>query len=592
MTPRIRIPIALTLAMLMMAACNTEGTTTVKPTGKASTPPPRKLLTPSPTPTPRKSTGAELPGGDGSPTPPPPSLAPVATPTPAGLPTANPNDPITPPGVPLTDRTKLLAVGKVFDLDGKQRSQGINVIFRNKDGAERKFNCEDGPGGAYQTDDLPEGIYAVTATGYGFTPRTRFVKLLKGSTYTVNFGEVGKDDQCYALSEFPEVTSVDVGAKVTEVDGTRIQMTIKLSKPMQQKELDEFQSLLRLLPLNEVANAGAAPPDLNSGGAATATIDKFAYGIDFPVTRPPLQPPSWYGQPLNASWSEFQTLTITWNSPLLNGQAPAKYQLALLSDPDQRVTDISDAKNQLGMDETGNQKTWPAKDHFVNKVFVDPNLGPATFIGDTTEHKWSSTHVNAFQFTLKPDLTAPAPIGVGAEITLSSPVAPAVPDELETVFFITFDESLAARGPGGAAIAKSATDLLNYTFSVGQSTTYLSGAEHLDGVSRLIDIKSDSTAFGTDTGVLGKEFHIVSVAGHEAAIRLRPNDSHTAELIIKNPDLLLHNKFDPTKNDLVVAVVGRVANVQDPAGNAIPAAKADKKDAQKFSNITYHQIAP
>jgi hypothetical protein len=589
-TRRYRIPVALTFIVLMMASCNSEGGTTVKPTGKSPTPPPRKLISPTPTPSPKKSVGAELPGGDGSPTP-IPSLAVVATPTPLPTATPNPNEPITPPVTPLAtaDKAKALATGKVFGLDGKQLIQGVNVTFR-KEGVEKKFNCEDGPGGAYQTDDLPAGNYLVTATGYGFTPRTRSVKVQKGFMHQIDFGTIGKDDQCYGLSEFPEVTSVDVGGKVTEVDGTRIQMTITLSKPLQQKELDEFQSLLRLLPLNEVANAGAAPPDLNAADGGTSTIDKFAYSIDFPVVPTGVTPPSWYGQPLSASWTEFQKLTITWNTPLLNGQSPARYQLALLSDPDKRVTDITDAKNQLGMDESTSQTAWPAKDHFVNKVFVDPNLGPATFKGDSPEHKWASTHVNAFQFTLKPDVTPPNPVSAGAEVTLTSPPAPQTPDEDATVFFITFDESLAARGPGGAAIAKSATDLLNYTFSVGQSTSYLSNAEHLDGVSRLIDVKSDTTGFGTDTSVLGKEFHIVSVSPKDAAIRLRPSDSRTVELVVKNPDLFLHDKFNPTKNDLVVAVVARAANIQDPAGNAIPAAKADKKENQKNSAITYHQV--
>jgi FtsH-binding integral membrane protein len=36
-------------------------------------------------------------------------------------------------------------------------------------------------------------------------------------------------------------------------------------------------------------------------------------------------------------------------------------------------------------------------------------------------------------------------------------------------------------------------------------------------------------------------------------------DSHTAELVVKNPNLLLHDKYKPANNDLVVAIVGALA---------------------------------
>ncbi|MEB3222186.1 MAG: hypothetical protein VKS61_08930 [Candidatus Sericytochromatia bacterium] len=599
------IPLATLLILAACAAPPTQAPTgptelrrnvaTPAPSSRASTAASPGFLTETPAPSGQPSTAAS-----GPPTSPVPTSGLVLTPL-TGTPTPSTSDTATPlktsdfrplVGTPNANGKTTLR-GSVYKSDGTKILRGPKVRLVLADNRQREVDVLDG---AFEIAGEPEigDEVTITANWYGYAPRTQRVRLARGNDYTLNFGEPGKETEVFGLSTQPEVSAVTPVQNAKDVPGNVISLAFNLSEALNEEAIKNFVTSVRLLPANETAVDGAtAPVDLSPGGpddvlkAVAAKPEDYPYMVQFFTPGTGAEPPK--GQSFVGAVAGYgvdgsaRNITVNFPVPLLNGQSPGRYQVALVHDPARPIKDVDG--NLLGTDRTGTLNSAPAAGEFLNNVFVSPFIGAATFKADNENTRWDSTHVNATAFTLAPDKTPPALAGFAVRVVKT-------PDlNIDTLgpgtyMDFTFNEAVVAYTKDKGVSRAPLRDVANYTFAVGLNTEYLSSTVLLSGgkganAEPPINLPITANDFGAQgDSQLGKEFKLVADAG--ATVTIDVVALNRVLLFVPNTELF--NRLNAK------AIMARVEAVQDPAKNAVPAATADKLENQPRAAIVFPPV--
>lgn len=573
------------VALVAVAAC--QAPTTTKPAtgsddsgggGKISarrtpTPAPSKdanAATPTPTSTPIRVTAPPTP----KPTP-----TPAKTPVPPGVIdfkslTGNPN----PNG-------KTTLTGAVYNNAGVKFEKDAKIIYKLDGGQEQQVTIE---GGKYVLPDLAPGSYHITATEYGSTPRTQYVSLIKGVDYTLNFGEPNTDTQVYALYDKPEITKVEPNQFKNDLKTDALSFRISLSEPATNASIRALVDTLRLAPMNKAAAGNDTDPPVigpkspAEDGPTDVDISKFPWSIkffdfmDYEPAPPPdeSKPTKFFDALVTYSVELDQFINISFAAPIFNAKTAPEYQLFVVADPAHKVMDLDN--KPLGTDKTGGLDTNPATaGQILNNVFLSPYLGPDTFKKETPESQWDSTHTNAIPLKFLPDTAPPGVVAVSV-VADNKPKVDGVEEFLDgTHIKVEFNEPIAVIGPGGTAIRQPVLDINNYSFIVGINTEYLGGTTLLDGVvAPTQELTWDTKNFGTG----GEEF------------KLKADEHIKVEVIAPKAVRIYLPNFEFLDKEKAKAFSVRVAGIEDPAGNVLPAAQADKREAQPRATVDFSRI--
>jgi hypothetical protein len=482
--------------------------------------------------------------------------------------------------------------GQVYRADGSKIERGPKVTMLTAENAERTADVENG---FYEFSEITglSGNLTLTVDWYGTAPRTQRVRIARGNKYQLNFGEPATETEAFGLTSQPEIVKVTPNQSSKDVAGDRIALTLTLSEALNDVAIKNLVSALRLAPANDSAVGGAAaPPDLSAAAPAdvmkaiTTKPDEFPYLIQFfkfgqVEGKEALVPTTLFdataGYTVDGS---ARNLAVTFGAPLLNGQAPGRYQLLLASDPTRPIKDVDG--NLLGTDASGKLNTSPPAGEFLNNAFLSPYIGPETFKRDNADSRWDSIHVNAVSFNLMPDKTPPTITAFAARV-VDPENAETGEKGAGTYFDFTFSEPIVAIGPNGSVSRDSLKDIANYTFAVGLNPEYLASTALLsggkkEGVAPPILLKTTMERFGASGDKeLGKEFKLVQDGAARLSIDIRSLTKVTIH--VENAKL-----FDRLNGK---AIMARVEGVHDPANNPVPAAVADKLENQPRGAIAY-----
>lgn len=573
------------VALVAVAACQTPVTTKPTTTGDDTGPgkiSARRTPTPAPSKDPSKAT-------------PTPTATPQrVTTVPTAKPTPTPEKTPVPPGVidfrSLTGEPnpngKTTLTGAVYNNAGVKFEKDAKIIFKLDGATDQQVTIE---GGKYVLLDLAPGSYHVTATEYGSTPRTQYVSLIKGVDYTLNFGEPNTDTQVYALCDKPEITRVEPNQFNADLKTDALAFKISLSEPATNASIRALVNNLRLAPLNKAAGGGdtdppvIAPKSAAEDGPTDVNVSKFPWFIKFydvmdfePTPSDESKGVKFYEVAAGFTVELDQFITVTFPAPIFNAKTPPEYQLMLVADPLHKTLDLDN--KILGTDQTGGLDTHPAEaGQIINNVFLSPYLGPATFKKDTPESQWDSTHTNAIPLKFVPDIAPPAVTGLAVIVDNRPPVGDVDEFKDGTHIKVEFNEPIAVVGPGGTAIRQPVLDIRNYSFMVGINTEYLGGTTLLDGVvNPAQELAWDTENFGTG----GEEF------------KLKPDAKIVVEAIGPRAVRIFFPNAKFLDKEKAKAFSVRVAGVEDPAGNVLPPAQADKRETQPRVLVDFKLAAP
>ncbi len=483
---------------------------------------------------------------------------------------------------------KTRITGKIYDIDGNQMMDS-NEFFATLTYKDKKTEVKL-KDGAFNFDDVPteNGVALIEVTKYGYTARKRTFFLEGGNLHTVNFGEPGKFDHPYFLSNYPEIIDVEPLDGATELDNTPVKLKITLSEALTEQNRNNFIHSLRIVPLNEVAAQGATPPpDLNAGSGTPVNVNAFPYFISWPTPRPSsesgvelLDIPTW-DQAIIVSCSKI-------TNALTGRTKGGAYQIGLVNDPAFVVRDIDG--NRMGTGGNGKLDTTVAAGEFLFNTVRSPKLGISGFDPKDRDTRWDSTHTNAATFTLKTDNEPPKPTSLTCTVVRND-------EDLSksyTEFEVTFDTDLVVFGIRPSVTPRrdtltwddSVEKLENFTFCVGQSQLALKST-FLNGTTNVLNVPSDRQGFGNNPAELGKEFRIVPTAQCPVTVGFKPLASSGIRVIrIWNNHKFFDNKAD------VVSVKVRAGEIVDPAGNRLTAELSNLSENQKIADITYPAPEP
>jgi len=308
----------------------------------------------------------------------------------------------------------------------------------------------------------------------------------------------------------------------------------------------------------------------------------------------------------NVTWDATGTVaTLTFNAPLTADRTnQARYQVGLV------VTSLTDRivdkdNNQLGLDQTGSQNSYPNKlYHLIHGTVKQPdlslNLPTGNNVAVNSTVRWLATHQDAARFAVKVDSQDP---------TLSS-VSYTKNINISSRFELTFNEPIATYngrtgGHVGSAI-KTGAVLSTISFAASDRTGGTANVD-LKNNSSLYYLDPNGAAahlFGFNTGDIERQFYLSKSAGtgdfgsatgtlevaNDASIVAYGTDIRTAEGVALNAGKYLLAVNPSNAKTLFVYIVGRtsifdpkivelkarVEGLPDPAGNTIKSADADK----------------
>ena len=529
-----------------------------------------------------------------------PSAAPSGTGSAAPTPAASASAP--PPSGKV-----VIVSGNVYDEDGAS-VDGSLVTVKSLDASVPYTATATTSQGSWVVNNVPEGANVeVIATKGGWTSRRRvgsFQQLATGKKNLVNFGAAGgksgtNDDdptgEAYFISDYPEIVSTDPMTDATGVDNQKLSFKLRLSEAMDEDSRDTLTQSLTILPANTEANgtALATTKDLETledddeaDGVGGIALADYAYKIEEGST--------FLGnsdRDVTATWNaEGTELTFSFDATLLaDDNDEAKYQAVLVSQGTAADDQIEDEDgNQLGTNNDGSLKAYPAKDSLISNAFKESDLSAddtvTTKIG---EANWASTHDSAANWEIKRDEVDPKLTAVD------------VSKDVDGDFRIelTFSEGMAAFN-GTSSGAADLTDLRdlenNFRFALGDKVGDTEDINLSDkptlATNRKIDARAGGThttagSFGDDDTELEDDFTFlnasvnavaanidaVATAG-EILVEVDDNNPNTVFVWIKDRANLFANKASEIK--------AYVDSVSDPAGNAISDNDAEKNQVR------------
>ncbi|MEB3198088.1 MAG: hypothetical protein VKP62_12880 [Candidatus Sericytochromatia bacterium] len=484
--------------------------------------------------------------------------------------------------------------GSVWLSDGTKLDSGVKVVAKSGETVKNSSVQT----GEFVFDNLGlSGNVKVTVSSLGRTPRTQLVSLQAGQDYVLHFGEPkNKQSELFAVSPVPEIVTVTKAlfAKDTMTDG--VDVTLGLSEALPAESVQNLISVVRLLPGSALNSGDGKAPVLlapNQAADNNKSVDTASTPVSYSVpffdfastaATATLSPSKFLdaqaGQELGTGddVETRQTIRLTFKVPLVLGKEASRYQLALLSNPARPIKDVDG--NQLGTDEKGVLNTMPAAGRFLSNAFLSPFQSLDDFKPDDLNTRWASTHTDAVFLEAPADKTPPSLKAIKAYV-LDSDDAKNPALKKGTYIELSFSEPMTAfTGTLAVPNAAQLQNLKNYTFAVSVNTQELEGTVLLKGASgtvKPLELNEKTNNFGSGGPThLGKEFLFTSLGEGQKIEFLTQS---TVRLFLPNANLF--NRLN------VMAIVARVGNVPDPAGNLIDPAVADKKEAQVRTTIAY-----
>lgn len=536
------------------------------------------------------------------------SVAPSVAPSAAG--SADPSALPSPVGPPPSGE-KVIVSGNVYDEEGATVDGALVTVKSLVDSVPYTATASTSQG-SWVVNNVPEGANVeIIATKGGWTSRRRvgsFQKQATGKRNVIDFGAAGgksdsNDDdptgEAYFISDYPEIVSTEPKTDATGVDNQKLSFKIRLSEALDEDSRDTLVQALTILPANAEANGAAlaASKDLETleddneaDGVDGIALTDYEYKIEEGST--------FLGnsdRDVTATWNaEGTELTFAFDATLLaDDNDEAKYQAVLVSQGTAADDLIEDEDgNQLGTNNDGSLKNYPAKDSLISNAFkeIDLSADDAAGASKIGENNWVSTHDSAANWEIKRDEVDPKLTAVD------------VSKDVDGDFRIelTFSEGMAAFN-GDSAGASDITDLRdlenNFRFALGDKVgdtedVDLSDKPTLTGGpgGRIIDARAGGNfttagSFGDDDAELEDDFTFLNASVNTVAanidavatpgqilVEVDDNNPNTVFIWIKDRANLFANKASEIK--------AYVDSVADPAGNAISDNDAEKNQVR------------